>query len=100
MKSSVRSLYRLYKDLDGKSVSLQGWVRSNRAQKEFGFLNVNDGTFFETIQVVYESSLENFKDIQNFFNTIPALIHEVEVENPNTKVKGKVVLRGLQNFFV
>jgi asparaginyl-tRNA synthetase len=50
--------------MDGQSVSMQGWVRSNRAQKEFGFLNVNDGTFFETIQVVYQSALENFKDIQ------------------------------------
>ena len=43
---------------------------------------------------------QNFKDIQNFFNTIPALIHEVEVENPNTKVKSKVTLKGLQTFFV
>ena len=43
---------------------------------------------------------QNFKDIQTFFNTIPALIHEVEVENPNTKVKSKVTLKGLQTFFV
>ncbi len=67
MKYSVRRLYKEYSDLDQKQITLFGWVRNNRAQKEFGFINLNDGTFFETIQVVYESEfLENFKDVQKF----------------------------------
>ena len=52
MKYSVRQLYKQHQSLDQKEVTLFGWVRNNRAQKEFGFLNLNDGTFFETIQVV------------------------------------------------
>ena len=62
--------------------------------------NVSDYTEQEMDNFLDSLNSQNFKDIQNFFNTIPALIYEVEVENPNTKVKGKVVLRGLQNFFV
>ena len=43
---------------------------------------------------------EHFNKIQVFFNTMPRLQHELEVENPKTKVKSKVVLSGLQSFFV
>ncbi len=64
MKTSVRHLYHQYQDYQDKSITLMGWVRNNRAQKAFGFINLNDGTFFETIQVVYDDILENFKDIQ------------------------------------
>ena len=43
---------------------------------------------------------EHFAKIQKFFNTMPRLQHELEIENPKTKVKSKVVLSGLQSFFV
>ena len=43
---------------------------------------------------------EQFAKIQKFFNTMPKLLHEVEIENPKTKVKSKVTLQGLQSFFV
>ena len=43
---------------------------------------------------------DQFAKIQNFFNTMPKLMHEVELENPKTKVKSKVKLQGLQSFFV
>lgn len=65
METTIKHIFRnkeLYKD---KEVILHGWVRNNRGQKEFGFINFHDGTFFESIQVVYEDqSLENFKDVQ------------------------------------
>jgi hypothetical protein len=62
--------------------------------------NASDYTEKEMDTFLDGLTSQNFKDIQNFFNTIPALTHEVEVTNPKTNVKGKVVLRGLQNFFV
>ena len=43
---------------------------------------------------------DHFSKIQTFFNTMPRLQHELEIENPKTKVKSKVVLSGLQSFFV
>ena len=65
MKTTVKELYERFEKLNDQEVTLFGWVRNNRAQKEFGFINLNDGTFFETIQVVYENEiLKNFKETQ------------------------------------
>lgn len=67
METTIKYLSQNYSSLNGKTVSLCGWVRNNRAQKEFGFIDLNDGTFFETIQVVYEEAkVENFKEVQKF----------------------------------
>ena len=49
-----------------KEVTICGWVRSNRSQAQFGFLNVNDGSFFEAIQVVYDDKIANFDEISKF----------------------------------
>jgi asparaginyl-tRNA synthetase len=65
METTVKQIYRETDDQLGQEIILYGWVRNNRAQKEFGFINFHDGTFFETLQVVYEESkLSNFKDVQ------------------------------------
>ncbi|MBR1476532.1 MAG: asparagine--tRNA ligase [Lachnospiraceae bacterium] len=61
--TDIRELYREKEKFEGKEVTVGGWVRSNRDQKSFGFLVVNDGTFFETLQVVYGEGLSNFADI-------------------------------------
>ena len=62
----VRDLYKDLKSYDSKEVVLKGWVRNNRSQKEFGFIDLNDGSCFETTQVVYGIALENFKEIQKY----------------------------------
>ena len=65
METTVKKIYRSASAHVNKELVLYGWVRNNRAQKEFGFINFHDGTFFESVQVVYEDSkLSNFKDIQ------------------------------------
>ena len=64
METTVKHLYENYQQLDQQKVTLYGWVRNNRSQKNFGFINFHDGTVFPTLQVVYEESLDNFKDIQ------------------------------------
>ena len=48
----------------GKEVLLGGWIRNHRKQKEFGFIDFNDGTCFQNLQIVYNNSLKNFDDIQ------------------------------------
>ena len=60
---NIRELYHNYKDYDGKVVTIGGWVRSIRDSKTFGFMVVNDGTFFEPVQVVYADKLDNFETI-------------------------------------
>ena len=64
MKTTVRQIYSNPKEF--KDVTISGWIRNNRDQKQFGFINLNDGSFFETIQVVYESNLSNFNEISKF----------------------------------
>lgn len=58
----MKELYK--KSYINKEVELQGWVRNHRKQKEFGFIDFNDGTYFKNIQVVYENKLKNFDEIQ------------------------------------
>lgn len=53
---------------EGKEVVLSGWIRNNRAQKSFGFIDLSDGSTFKTIQIVYEESLSNFEDIEKMRN--------------------------------
>ena len=61
---SVRDLYRNKEDYFDKTISVGGWVRSNRDSKTFGFMVINDGTFFETLQVVYSrDKLANFAEL-------------------------------------
>ena len=60
---NIRELHHNYKDYDGKVVTIGGWVRSIRDSKTFGFIVVNDGTFFEPVQVVYADKLDNFETI-------------------------------------
>ena len=60
---NIKELYRNYKDYADKEVTIGGWLRSKRDSKTFGFLVINDGTFFEPLQVVYSDALNNFTEI-------------------------------------
>lgn len=61
---TIKEIRKNLEKYNNKKVKIAGWVRTNRAQKEFGFLSVNDGTTLSVTQVVYENTLDNFKDIQ------------------------------------
>ena len=64
--ADIRSLYKETEKYSGGEIEVSGWVRTNRASKAFGFIELNDGTFFKSLQVVYEESLPNFEEIQKF----------------------------------
>ena len=59
----VKDLYRHTEDFSDKKVTLQGWVRTVRDSKTFGFIELNDGSFFKNVQIVFNDSLDNFEDI-------------------------------------
>lgn len=59
----IKSLYKDYEKLIDSEISISGWIRKSRESKNIGFLEINDGSFFEPVQVVVDSSLENFKEI-------------------------------------
>ena len=58
----VRDLFK--NDYIDKEVTVQGWIRNHRKQKDFGFIDFNDGTYFKNLQIVYDNSLSNFEEIQ------------------------------------
>ena len=65
MQTTVKQIFRDQEKYLGKELTLKGWVRNHRAQKEFGFINFHDGTFFESLQVVYEEkNIDEFKEVQ------------------------------------
>ena len=63
MRTKIRELFTKTSEYASKEVTVYAWVRTNRAQSNFGFLNLNDGSFFENLQVVYDKDLANFGDI-------------------------------------
>ena len=64
MKTVIKSLFRDMENYGGKEVTVSGWVRTVRASNAFGFIELNDGSFFNSIQVVIESDkLSNYNEL-------------------------------------
>ncbi len=60
----IRSLFRESEKFADSEITVEGWVRTNRGSNKFGFIELNDGTFFKSVQVVYEKEfLDNFDEI-------------------------------------
>ena len=59
----LRDIYKDYKKYLDKDIKIQGWIRNHRKQKEFGFIDFNDGTYQKNLQVVYDNTLSNFEEI-------------------------------------
>ena len=59
----LKDIYKDYKSYLNKEIELQGWIKNHRKQKEFGFIDFNDGTYFKNLQVVYDNNLSNFDEI-------------------------------------
>ncbi len=61
--TNIKDIFREKEKYADAEVTVGGWVRSNRDSKTFGFLVVNDGSFFEPLQVVYSDALSDFDEI-------------------------------------
>lgn len=81
----VKELFLNKETYAEKEVTLCGWVRTNRAQAQFGFLNVNDGSYLDNIQIVYDNTLENFNDISKFRVGVSLCVKGKVVLTPNMK---------------
>ena len=66
MVIDAKELYEKIDEYMDKEVTLEGWIRNHRKQKEFGFIDFSDGTCFKHIQVVYDNKLEDFEEIQKY----------------------------------
>ncbi len=83
--TEIRNLYRDRESYTGREVSVGGWVRSNRDSKTFGFLVLNDGTYFETLQVVYSDGLSNFEELTRLNVGSAVIVKGTIVATPEAK---------------
>ena len=82
---SIRDIFKNREEYLNKEISVGGWVRSNRDSKSFGFVVINDGTFFEPLQVVYHDSLSNFADIAKVNVGAALIVKGTLVPTPEAK---------------
>ena len=59
----IKDLFTNTNNFVDKEVTIEGWVKTVRDSKTFGFLELNDGSFFKNVQVVFDNTLDNFIDI-------------------------------------
>lgn len=83
--TDIRDLYRDRENFTGKEVTVGGWIRSIRDSKTFGFIVVNDGTFFEPLQIVYSDKLENFEQINKLNVGSAIIVKGTIVATPDAK---------------
>ena len=82
---TVRNLFKETEKFEGKEITIAGWVKTLRDSKTFGFIELNDGTFFKNIQIVFNDTLNNFDEIRKI--TISSSIKVIGnfVLTPNSK---------------
>ncbi|MBO6214023.1 MAG: asparagine--tRNA ligase, partial [Lachnospiraceae bacterium] len=93
MSVSLTEIRQLYKDTDsyaGKQICVGGWVRNNRDSKNFGFIVLNDGTFFEPLQVVYADGLSNFTEVAALNVGAAIIVKGTLVLTPDAKQKFEI----------
>ena len=82
---TVRQIYKDREQYLNKEISIGGWVRSLRDSKAFGFIVLSDGTYFETLQVVYHDTMENFSEISKLSVGTALIIKGTLVATPEAK---------------
>ncbi len=81
----IKELYKNTDKYNNKEVTLGGWIRSVRGSKSFGFIVINDGSFFKPLQVVYDNKLENFAEISRLTTGSAITVRGRIVLTPNAK---------------
>ncbi|HHW22196.1 MAG TPA: asparagine--tRNA ligase [Clostridiaceae bacterium] len=81
----IKKLTTSFKELSGKEVVVCGWVRTIRDTKTFGFIEINDGSYFKNLQVVFDDSLTNFHEIAHLNIGSAITVKGKVVETPQAK---------------
>ena len=91
----LKDIIKKLVDFEDKEITLEGWIKNHRKQKEFGFIDFNDGTCFETLQVVYDNSLSNFDEIQKLHIGSAVKIVGVIIKSEGGKQSHELKLSGI-----
>lgn len=101
-KTVIKDLFRNQESYADQKVQLSGWIRTVRDSKTFGFIELNDGTFFKGVQVVFDDQLENFKEIAKLPISSSITVEGTYVLTPQMKqpfeIKAeKIIIEGNSN---
>lgn len=99
MLKDLKVLFKEEQELIGSEITVQGWIRNHRKQKEFGFIDFSDGTCFKHLQIVYDTKLENFDEVSKMHigSAISVTGEIIKSPNANQSIEmhaTKVVLEG------
>ncbi|MEG0830134.1 MAG: asparagine--tRNA ligase [Anaerovoracaceae bacterium] len=84
--TKVKGLFRNSDQYSGQEIIIRGWVRTNRGSNKFGFIELNDGSFFKSVQVVYEAeNLDNFEEISKAPISAALKVKGIFVLTPDSK---------------
>ncbi|MBR0399496.1 MAG: asparagine--tRNA ligase [Mogibacterium sp.] len=82
----IRELFRNTAEYDGKEVTVRGWIRGNRSSNQFGFISLNDGSFFSSVQIVYEAEkLSNYQEVSKYRLSAGIMARGILVVTPDAK---------------
>ncbi|MCJ7691212.1 MAG: asparagine--tRNA ligase, partial [Clostridiaceae bacterium] len=101
-KLLVKQIYREKGKYGDQTVSISGWIRTLRSSKAFGFIEINDGSFFKNIQVIFEEGLENFGEIAKLpisssLTIVGKLVLTPESKQPFEIKATKIVVEGISD---
>lgn len=101
-KTIIKTLYRNADEHINKKVTISGWIRTLRASNAFGFIEVNDGSFFKNIQVVFDTKLDNFKEISKLpisssIKVTGTLVPTPEAKQPFEIQAEEIVVEGMSH---
>ncbi|MGN1100134.1 MAG: asparagine--tRNA ligase [Christensenellales bacterium] len=99
MRTIIKDLYSGYTRLGDETVEVSGWVRTVRDSKTFGFIELNDGTFFRSVQIVFSDKLDNFTEITKYnvgsaITVLGKIVITPEMKQPFEIHADKVILEG------
>ncbi len=83
--TTVRELFRHADRFLQRKIKVNGWVRTVRSSKNFGFIELNDGTFFTNLQVVFDDGLDNFKEVAKLVTGSAIVVEGQFTESPGAK---------------
>lgn len=85
MKTDIKQIYRESEKFFNQEIVIEGWIRTSRSSKAFGFIEINDGTFFKNLQIIYEDNLINFKEIEKLPLSSSIQVKGILVPTPEAK---------------
>lgn len=81
----VKDFFERTEEFIGEVVKINGWIRKSRGSKNIAFIELNDGTYFENLQVIVSKDLENFEDVSKYSIASAIEVEGKLVETPNMK---------------